>query len=62
MYIKMYVTEKEKKQLEQIAQQKKIPLSKLCYEQVIPLLYHSMKDSTLYLPHQTDWEKYTHSH
>lgn len=29
MYIKMYVTEEEKKQLEQIAQRKKIPLSKL---------------------------------
>lgn len=61
MYIKMYVTEEEKKQLEQIAQRKKIPLSKLCYEQVFPLLHNPMKDSTIYLPNQTDWEKCTHS-
>ena len=61
MYIKMYVTEEEKKQLEQIAQRKKIPLSMLCYEQVIPLLHNPMKDSTIYLPDQTDWEKCTHS-
>ena len=50
MYIKMYVTEEEKKQLEQIAQRKQIPLSKLCYEQIIPLLHNPMKDSTIYLP------------
>lgn len=61
MYIKMYVTEKEKKQLEQIAQRKEIPLSKLCYEQVIPLLHNPMKDSTIYLPDQTDRAKCTHS-
>jgi len=61
MYIKMYVTEYERKQLEQIAQRKKIPLSKLCYEQIIPLLHNPMKDATIYLPNQTDWEKCTHS-
>lgn len=61
MYIKMYVTEEEKKQLEQIAQRKKIPLSKLCYEQVIPLLHSPTKDSTIYLPDQTNLEKCTHS-
>ena len=60
MYIKMYVTEEEKKQLERIAQRKKIPLSKLCYDQVIPLLHNPMKDSTISLPDQTECEKCTH--
>lgn len=60
MYIKMYVTEDEKKQLEQIAHRKKIPLSKLCYEQVLPLLHNPMKDSIISLPNQTECEKCTH--
>lgn len=34
--------------------------SKLCYDQVIPLLHNSMKDSTIYLPGQTECEKCTH--
>ncbi len=61
MYIKMYVTEEEMKQLERIAQRRKVPLSKLCYGQVIPLLHNPMKDSTIYLPDQIDWVKCTHS-
>lgn len=61
MYIKMYVTEEEKKQLEQIAQRRKISLSKLCYEQIIPLLHNPMKDSIIYLSNRTEPEKCTHS-
>ena len=41
MYIKLYVSETEKKQLEQIAKEKGLSLSKLCYEQLVPLLSSS---------------------
>jgi len=40
---------------------KKIPLSKLCHAHVISLLHNPMKDSTIYLLVQTNWEKCTHS-
>lgn len=38
MYIKVYLSEQEKKQLEDIAGRKKVSVSKLCYEQLAPLL------------------------
>lgn len=38
MYIKLYLSEQEKKRLEDIAEAKKVSVSKLCYEQVLPLL------------------------
>jgi len=38
MYIKLYLSEQEKKRLEDIATVKKVSVSKLCYEQVLPLL------------------------
>lgn len=38
MYIKLYLSEQEKKRLEDIATAKKVSVSKLCYEQVHPLL------------------------
>lgn len=38
MYIKLYLSTHEKEQLESIADSKGISLSKLCYEQVTPLL------------------------
>lgn len=38
MYIKVYLSEQEKKQLEEIADRKKLSVSKLCYEQLAPLL------------------------
>jgi len=38
MYIKLYLSEQEKKRLEDIATAKKVSVSKLCYEQVLPLL------------------------
>lgn len=38
MYIKLYLSEQEKKCLEDIATVKKVSVSKLCYEQVLPLL------------------------
>ena len=38
MYIKVYLSEQEKKQLEAIAGRKKLSVSKLCYEQLAPLL------------------------
>ena len=46
MYIKLYVTEEEKAQLEKIAMQRKLSLSRLCYEQMIPLLHNSLSDAT----------------
>lgn len=50
MYIKIYVTEEEKARLETIAKNRKVPLSRLCYEQMIPLLHNSLADS---IPIQT---------
>lgn len=38
MYIKLYLSEQEKKCLEDIATVKKVSVSKLCYVQVLPLL------------------------
>ena len=38
LYIKLYLSEQEKKRLEDIATVKKVSVSKLCYEQVLPLL------------------------
>lgn len=38
MYIKLYLSEQEKKRLKDIATIKKVSVSKLCYEQVLPLL------------------------
>lgn len=38
MYIKLYISQYEKEQLESIADSKGISLSKLCYEQITPLL------------------------
>ncbi len=38
MYIKLYLSEQEKKRLEDIAEAKKVSVSKLCYKQVLPLL------------------------
>lgn len=42
MYIKFYLSEQEKKRLEDIATVKKVSVSKLCYEQVLPLLSGSI--------------------
>ena len=42
MYVKVYLSEQEKKQLEEIAGRKKISVSKLCYEQLAPLLSGSL--------------------
>ena len=41
MYIKLYLSGQEKKHLEDIAEAKKVSVSKLCYEQVLPLLSSS---------------------
>ena len=38
MYIKLYLSELEKHQLEEIALKRGMPVSKLCYDQVAPLL------------------------
>ena len=38
MYLKLYLSEREKKQLESIAESRGISLSRLCYEQIVPLL------------------------
>lgn len=38
MYIKLYLSAHEKKRLEDIAAVKKVSVSRLCYEQVLPLL------------------------
>ena len=42
MYVKVYLSEQEKKQLEEIAGRKKTSVSKLCYEQLMPLLSGSL--------------------
>lgn len=39
MYIKLYLSEPEKQRLEDIADRRKMSVSKLCYEQVAPLLH-----------------------
>ena len=51
MYIKLYVSEEEKAKLEAISKKKNIALSRLCYDQVIPLLHNPLADS---IPIQTD--------
>lgn len=59
MYIKVYVSEEEKAQLEAIAKKRKIALSKLCYEQIIPLLHNPFADSVYIQPNGTDRENCT---
>ena len=60
MYIKLYVTEEEKAQLEKIAMQRKLSLSRLCYEQIIPLLHNSLADATPAPTTQKRSKNYTH--
>lgn len=60
MYIKLYVTEEEKAQLEKIAMQRKLSLSRLCYEQMIPLLHNSLSDATPAPITQKRSKNYTH--
>lgn len=60
MYIKLYVTEEEKAQLEKIAMQRKLSLSRLCYEQMIPLLHNSLADATPAQTTQKRSRNYTH--
>lgn len=60
MYIKLYVTEEEKAQLEKIAIQRKLSLSRLCYEQIIPLLHNSLADAEPAPIEQKRSKKYTH--
>ncbi|MCI7130411.1 MAG: hypothetical protein MSA09_07625 [Lachnospiraceae bacterium] len=38
MYLKLYLSEQEKRHLESIAENRGISLSRLCYEQIVPLL------------------------
>lgn len=38
MFIKVYLSEQEKKRLEDMAEFKKVSVSKMCYEQLLPLL------------------------
>lgn len=38
MYLKLYLSEQEKKHLESIAESRGISLSRLCYGQIVPLL------------------------
>lgn len=59
MYIKLYVTEEEKAQLDVIAKKRKVALSRLCYEQVIPLLHNPLTDSISSQPDGTDRERIT---
>ncbi len=40
MYIKVYVSSQEKEQLDKIADAKGIALSRLCYEQITPLIHN----------------------
>ena len=47
MYIKLYVSEEEKTKLEAIAKKRKIALSRLCYEQVVPLLHNPLSDAVI---------------
>lgn len=60
MYIKLYVTEEEKAQLEKIAIQRKLSLSRLCYEQIIPLLHNSLADAAPAPIEQKRSRNYTH--
>ena len=60
MYIKLYVTEEEKAQLEKIAMQRKLSLSRLCYEQMIPLLHNSLADAEPAPIKQKRSRNYTH--
>ena len=59
MYIKVYVSEEEKTQLETIAKKRKVALSKLCYEQIIPLLHNPLADSVFIQTNGTDQENCT---
>lgn len=60
MYIKLYVTDEEKAQLEKIAMQRKLSLSRLCYEQMIPLLHNSLSDAAPAPTTQKRSKNYTH--
>lgn len=42
MYIKLYLSEQEKQRLEEIAKRRKMSVSKLCYEQVVPLFLNPL--------------------
>lgn len=42
MYIKLYLSEQEKQRLEEIAERRKMSVSKLCYEQVVPLFLNPL--------------------
>lgn len=59
MYIKLYVTEEEKAQLDVIAKKRNVALSRLCYEQIIPLLHNPLTDSISSQPNGTDREPIT---
>ena len=53
MYIKLYVSEEEKAKLEAIAKKRNIALSRLCYEQVVPLLHNPLSDAAITKSDQT---------
>ena len=59
MYIKLYVSEEEKAKLEAIAKKKNMALSRLCYEQVIPLLHSPLTDSLSIQTNEKDREPIT---
>ncbi len=61
MYIKVYVFEKEKQQLESIAAKRKVPLSKLCYDLIYPLLSNPLTDALIFLEKPPMDEKSTES-
>ncbi len=61
MYIKVYVSEKEKQQLESIAAKRKVTLSKLCYDRIYPLLSNPLIDALIFLEKPPMDEKCTES-
>ena len=61
MYIKVYVSEKEKQQLESIAAKRKVPLSKLCYDQIYPLFSNPLTGTLIFLEKSPMDEKCTES-
>lgn len=61
MYIKVYVSEKEKQQLESIAAKRKVPLSKLCYDQIYPLFSNPLTSTLIFLEKSPMDEKCTES-
>lgn len=61
MYIKLYVSEEEKAKLETIAKKRNVALSRLCYEQVIPLLHNPLSDAVFRTFNQAVPENCSHT-